>query len=140
MMLRFTSHSLAVILFASAFTGCNSSPEGPPLETVTGTVKLDGSPLPDASILFKDPSGENKSYFASVKEGDFSTEMQPGNWKVQITARRQSKDKMVDNAEGTGKEPAMEQYLPAAYNEKSTLDINVSSGEENHFSFDLNSK
>lgn len=47
---------------------------------------------------------------------------------------------MVDNAEGTGKEPAIEQYLPAKYNVKSTLEIEVKPDSENQFPFDLKSK
>ncbi|WP_232100785.1 hypothetical protein [Gimesia fumaroli] len=120
--------------------GCGGGEEGPKQFTVTGTVTLDGQPIPEASILFKDPSGKNKSYFAGVKDGAYSTKIEAGKRKVLITANRPSKDKMVMNAEGTGKEPAMEQYLPAEYNEKSTLEIDVVAGNENQFSFELKSK
>jgi len=133
-------YSLLMILTLSLLTGCGKTSDGPALETVMGSVTLDGEPLPDASILFKDPARKNKSYFASVKAGAYTTEMQVGQWTVEITARRRSKDKMVDNAEGTGKELAMEQYLPAEYNEKSTLEINVTPDGENQFQFDLKSK
>lgn len=139
-MLRTQLRSLVIITSATFIMGCGGGEEGPKLFPVTGTVTLDGEPVPDASILFKDPTGKNKSYFASVKDGAYSTKMEAGKRKVLITANRQSKDKMVDNAAGTGKEPAMEQYLPAIYNEKSTLEIDVVSGGENQFPFDLKSK
>lgn len=139
-MLRTQLRSLIIITSATFIMGCGGSQEGPKLFPVAGTVTLDGEPVPDASILFKDPTGKNKSYFASVKDGAYSTKMEAGKRKVLITANRQSKDKMVDNAAGTGKEPAMEQYLPAEYNENSTLEIDVVSGGENQFPFDLKSK
>lgn len=139
-MRRTTFYSLIIFTLATVAMGCSGSVDGPKLYSVTGTVTLDGQPIPDASILFKDPTGKNKSYFASVKDGSYSTEMEAGKRQVIITASRKSKDKMVDNAEGTGKEPAMEQYLPAIYNEKTTLEIDVVSGGENQFPFDLKSK
>ncbi|QDV52043.1 hypothetical protein Enr17x_41020 [Gimesia fumaroli] len=133
--------SLSIIItLATLMMGCGGGEEGPKQFTVTGTVTLDGQPIPEASILFKDPSGKNKSYFAGVKDGAYSTKIEAGKRKVLITANRPSKDKMVMNAEGTGKEPAMEQYLPAEYNEKSTLEIDVVAGNENQFSFELKSK
>ena len=139
-MLRTQLFSLIIISLTTLIMGCSGGEEGPKLLPVTGTVTLDGEPIPDASILFKDPTGKNKSYFASVKDGAYSTKMEVGKRKVLISDNRQSKDKMVDNAAGTGKEPAMEQYLPAEYNEKSTLKIDVVSGGENQFPFDLKSK
>ena len=139
-MIRRLFFSLSVIAIATFITGCSSNESGPKLLQVTGTVTLDGQPIPEANILFKDPNGENKSYFASVKEGSFSTKIEAGKRIAIISANRQSKDKMVDNAEGTGKEPAMEQYLPAKYNEKSTLEIEVKPDSENQFPFDLKSK
>ncbi|QDU10210.1 hypothetical protein [Gimesia aquarii] len=140
-MLRTQFFSISfIITLVIVVIGCGSGESGPKLYTVSGTVTLDGQPIPDASILFKDPASKNKSYFANVKNGSFNSEMEAGKRRVLITANRQSKNKMVDNAEGTGKEPAMEQYLPSKYNEKSILEIEVGSNNENSFTFDLKSK
>lgn len=139
-MLRSQLFSYVAILCTAFVMGCGGSSEGPELYPVSGTVTLDGEPITKGSILFKDPTGTNKSYFASIDAGAYSTEMEAGKRKVIITASRESKDKMVMNAEGTGKEPAMEQYIPAKYNEQSTLEIDVSSGGENQFPFELENK
>lgn len=129
--------SISVIIL---LMGCGGGESGPNLHPVTGTVTLDGQSIPEASIIFIDPTGKKKSYYANVKNGSFSSKMEAGKRKALITANRQSKNKMVDDAAGTGKEPAMEQYIPAKYNDKSTLEIEVASGNENQFTFDLTSK
>jgi len=120
--------------------GCGGSKEGPLRLTVRGTVSLDGQPLESGSILFVDPAGQIQSYFASVKNGAYQTEMEAGAWDVQITAIRELKDKMVPDGAGTGMVPASEQYLPARYNEKTGLRIDVKPGEKNEFPFQLTSQ
>jgi len=130
---------LLLFSIASFFVGC-SAESGPLEHTVSGTVNLDGQPLADGSILFVDPQGKIKSYYANIQGGAYRTEVQAGKWQVQISAYRKSKTEMIPNADGTGEEPATEQYLPARYNEETTLEANVTAGGANTFNFDLNSE
>ena len=62
--------SIATILFV---TGCGSS--GPQLGAVTGTVTLDGKPVPDATVTFvsKEPDGTS-SYGMTDASGKYQLE------------------------------------------------------------------
>jgi len=130
---------LALMALVTFISGCGGK-TGPEVYSISGMVNLDGQPLPLGSMLFKDPAGEVKSYFATIKDGSYSTELQPGKWQVQITAMRESKTETEPSADGSGVVPATEQYLPARYNEKTTLEAVVTSDGENTFNFDLESE
>lgn len=115
---------------SGCFGGGESLPE---LANVTGTVTLDGSPLPGANILFQPQQG--KTAFAMTDEkGKFELMYNqdvagtvPGSYSVKV-----SKEKNPE-------EPGMD-LVPPKYNEKTTLKADVKSGVENDFQFDLTSK
>lgn len=127
-------------LVAAFVVGCGGGADGPRLHTVEGTVQLDGAALAEGNIIFKDPAGQLPSYFAAVKEGKYKTEVQAGKWRVEIGANRANPAKMVPNAEGTGMEPTVEQYLPARYNEQSTLELEVPAESNRSQNYELESK
>ncbi|WP_150106161.1 hypothetical protein [Rubinisphaera brasiliensis] len=130
---------LCLALAVSGLVGCGSSSDGPELISVSGQVMLDGQPLQSGSILFKDPEGKARSYFATIEDGTYETRIETGKRRVEVSAIRSVPGKMVPNAEGDGMEPASEQYLPAEYNKLSTLEIEVDHSGENDFDFELNS-
>jgi len=130
---------VCLFLAAVGAIGCSSSSDGPELISVSGQVMLDGQPLSTGSILFKDPEGKSRSYFATIEEGTYETKMETGKRRVEVSAIRPVPGKMVPNAAGDGFEPASEQYLPARYNELSTLEIEVDGESQNDFVFELSS-
>lgn len=134
----------AVVLFFSFLPillfGCRGDKQGPSRYSVRGIITLDDKPLESGSILFVDPAGQIQSYFATIKNGSYQTDVEAGTWNVQITAIRASKDKQEPNAEGTGMVPASEQYIPKKYNEKTELHIDVKPGGKNQFPFQLSSR
>lgn len=130
---------LCLVLLVSGLVGCGSSSDGPQLISVSGQVMLNGEPLQSGSILFKDPEGKSRSYFATIEDGTYQTKIETGKRRVEVSAIRSVPGKMVPNAEGNGMEPASEQYLPAEYNKLSTLEIEVDRNGENDFDFELNS-
>jgi len=58
MFVRLIAWGTAVAVMAIIVSGCGHKPELPPLEEVTGTVTLDGTPLPRGTVQFvPDPAG-----------------------------------------------------------------------------------
>lgn len=129
---------LLATLFALSLLGCGSG-GGPALYNVKGTVTLDGTPIPKANLLLEDATGETKSYFFDVVNGEFSGEVTAGKKKVNIQASRKSKNKMMPTADGSGTEPAIEQYLPKRYNAATILEAEIKESGDNTLTFDLES-
>lgn len=123
---------LLVVVFA---TGCDNGPE---LVNVTGTVHMDGKPLPNASIEFQ-PKGGSPSFATTEADGTYVLMFtrdrkgaMPGQHTVRITTKG-----VVTDAEGN--EQRVRELLPAKYHEESELVREVVSGE-NVLDFDLESK
>ncbi|WP_437192937.1 hypothetical protein [Planctomicrobium sp. SH527] len=119
--------------------GCGSGEQGPKVYPLTGTVTYDGTPIPSATIVLKDPTGQEKSYLAKVVDGVISGESSAGEKKVEITATRVAEGKTVPTADGSGTQPATEQYIPEKFNFKSTLTATIENGPTT-LKFDLQSK
>ena len=134
-MSRFGLMSAALFLASSLF-GCGDS--GPATYPVTGTVTLDGEPIPEGQIAFRDPEGQIVSAGGKITDGEYDFQSQPGTMEVKITARRALPEEFWSPAPGV-KIPATEQYIPAQYNEESELTKDVTEGE-NTFKFELTSK
>jgi hypothetical protein len=117
-------------------SGCGSS--GPELATVSGTVKLDGSPLADASVQFvpasgrpsfgsTDASGYYELRFTETKEGAV-----PGEHTVRVTTHRRA-----DSESGT---KGQAERIPAKYSgSKSELKKKVEPGS-NTIDIEISSK
>ncbi len=138
--IQFVASCLIVGIFSISLLGCGSKSSGPATYKISGTVNLDGSPLESGSILFVDPDRQVQTYFATVRDGSFQTVIEAGKRDVQITSVRESKDKKVPSADGSGMVPASEQIIPVKYNEKTELQIAVEPGAKNQFEFELKSK
>lgn len=123
------------VCVASLLAGCG--PSGPTTYPVSGTVTLDGEPLPEGRIAFRDTNGEIPSAGGEIVDGEFSFESQPGTMSVAITSRRAIPGKFDSPAPGE-KVPVTEQIVPARYNTTSELTEEVVAGN-NEFHFELTS-
>jgi hypothetical protein len=112
--------------------GCDT---GPRLSPVTGTVTLDGAPVPEGDILFT-PADPNLSPEAGkIKDGKYEIKSREGKMKVQINA-----SKIVPGAaKGAMGEDVATEYIPSKYNTQTTLSADVKAGP-NTFDFPLESK
>lgn len=129
------------LIFGILTVGCGGGPsDAPKTYEVSGTVTLDGQPVPEGAMVFLDPDGKQKSYGASIKDGNFSTSMTAGKKKVEINASRESKDKMAPGPSGGPPVPVLEQYIPVQYNKQTTLEADISADGSNELTFDLKSK
>lgn len=112
-------HLFAVCLFLVATVcGCGSG-----TTEVTGTVTLDGKPLPSGNVTFHSIGGGEqaaKPATATITDGKFTVETTPGKKRVEILAYRETGEK--DPLGGAERE----QYIHPGYNTNSQLEIEVS--------------
>lgn len=126
---------LSVLL---CIAGCGR--KGPPprkLVPVSGTVTLDGKPLPDGFLSFVSPTEGSLESFP-IKEGKFTGKASLGGRTVEIIAVR---DAQPPPSGGAGAQaPPMAtrtNYLPAKYSMNSALKADVTEAGPNTYSFEL---
>lgn len=111
---------------------------------ISGTVKLDGTPIAEGSIQFipSDPAA-GPTAGAPIKNGAYSIagEQGPviGSNKVEIRSNRKTGKKVPDAAQPGSMREALEEAIPAAYNSKTTLVVDIKPGV-NIENFDLKTK
>jgi hypothetical protein len=118
---------LLVLTGALVSSGCGGNPN---LSSVTGTVTLDGQPLPEAFIKFIPTSGGTTSYGKTDSAGKYEmqfTDDEMGAWMG---------ENRVEIRTGDVQGPA--ELVPITYNDETTLKAEVTGGE-NVFDFDLES-
>ncbi len=126
--------SLALLL-----SGCGSS-SGPERAVMTGKVTLDDVPVEKGSIAFI-PTGalSGPTTGAIIEKGEYKTTPDGGPilgpHRVEITAHRAGKTVTVPGAGGVTSGPSaggsvetIEMYIPAKYNTKSELKVDVKAG------------
>ncbi|WP_339733387.1 carboxypeptidase-like regulatory domain-containing protein [uncultured Gimesia sp.] len=121
---------VALLGISGCFGGGESLPE---LAEVTGTINLNGSPLPGASVVFL------------PKEGGSAFALTDANGKFELMYNQDTAGAVLGSytvkvsKEKNPEEPGMD-LVPKKYNEMTTLTAEVKSGAENDFQFDLSSK
>ncbi len=101
--------------------------------TCSGTVTFDGVPLPAGAISFHSSDTRIAPQGAQVVDGSFRIRCRPGRQRVEIYA---SRPKARAEELTPGMTP-MEQFIPARYNEGSTLEVDVVPNGPNRFPFEL---
>jgi len=87
---------------------------GPPATTVSGTVTLDGEPLPAAAIMFYPAAGDGPTSHAFTDAtGRFSARIFPKETAVTVSLYK-------PNGKVRDGEPVAEQAVPARYVERET--------------------
>lgn len=125
---------LAMLMVAGGCGG--SSRTARKLVAVSGTVTLDGRPLPEGFVTFVSPIEGHFEAFP-ITEGAFAGKAGLGNRRVEIIAMRDLPPP------GSGPNPSgplravQENYLPAKYSTESTLSAEVTEAGPNEFTFDL---
>jgi hypothetical protein len=119
---------LAVFLLA----GCGSRGE---LGRVSGTITLDGQPLPNAFVVFA-PTGPGTSSRGRTDAGGhyemMFTDREKGAWIGENLVRINTGDV------GPGGGAGPKERVPMVYNQNTTLKVEVKRGD-NTFNFDLKS-
>jgi hypothetical protein len=140
---------LVAALVALASGGCDSGSsevDTLPRVTVSGTVTLDGKPLPEGKLQFMpESSGSGLMTVGEINDGKFSIEQAkgpvPGKYRVMISSRPVYKVEPGENpGSGPPPKPAPEK-VPRRYSGATPeLEADVSAGSPNSFEFTLTSK
>lgn len=143
-MRRHACSLFAITILIAAVGGCGFF-GGTQRGSVSGTITFDGAPVAEGVISLQ-PTGDTEGpsagghvqagrYTIAAARGPF-----PGRYRVEITASR--KTGRVVKAEGLGDGnqtiDESEQFIPAQYNAKSTLEVEIKAGR-NTANFDLKS-
>jgi hypothetical protein len=115
---------------------------------VKGTIMIDGAPLPTGSIDFIPMDKRGQPGGAAIEKGHYEISADKGlfagDYKVQVQAQRPTGKKVWDGM-GDERAPAskknyvnvMESYIPAKYNNQSTLTATIEVDKVNECNFDI---
>lgn len=137
-------------------TGCGTAPSARydtvEIVNASGTIKLDGQPLPQAVVTFEDPTNSTFSFGLTDSGGAYSLQLDSvksgvtvGPKTVRISTTRKilglntSEEGGESSTEGGATKAPQPEQVPAKYNQKSELTADVSAGKTK-FDFDLSSK
>lgn len=124
---------LAALLILS---GCA---DGPPMGEVSGNVTIDGKPVDKGAIKFEPEDGKTPTAGGEISEGFYLVRVPVGPMKVSISAPKVVGKKPIYNTPNSPEMPITVEALPARYNEKTELRLDVKPGKiEKHY--DLQSK
>jgi hypothetical protein len=129
---------VSVVVAMAGMAGCNSGPVAPPLGQVKGKVTLDGKPAAGMSVIFEPTDGRSSTGLTD-KDGLYTLDFGPGHKGAMLGKHKVRMTKNIDAdpaALAAAKGPP--QPIPVRYNDKTTLEADVKSGE-NEFNFDLTS-
>lgn len=133
---------LLMMIGACFLTGCGGRGDRPKLGTVTGTVYMDGKPLPNVCIMFNPKGGGRTSIARANENGKYelmylerTKGANIGTHSVVITTYNE--DELEELKASTNK-PVTEP-IPDKYNTKTTLTETVKEGN-NVIDFKLESK
>ena len=127
---------LNLVAFALvAVVGCSGGSDEPKTYPVHGEVSFDGKPIDEGTIQFVNVK-ESFNRGIDIKNGKFEGESIEGEMRIEVRAYKPGKVNAM-YANDPNAKPEMENYIPAQYNQNSTLKETVKAGEENHFTFKL---
>lgn len=126
----------AAVMLAASLPGCSARDDK---GRVQGTVQVDGAPLKSGNVRFVPVGGASVTSGAPIVDGRFDAAVAPGTMRVEISAPKVvGKQKMID-APDAPQVDIVEELLPARYNVKSELTMEVQGGEQAQ-QFDLKTK
>jgi len=122
-------------LTACLLTGCSSKPSGlPEVAPVTGTITMDGQPLPSVTVVFESQSGH--SAFGSTDATGRYELVAAGNQRGAIVGPNKV---MISSQLDAPPDPRWKDPIPARYNAATELTADVVAGK-NKFDFSLKGK
>lgn len=129
-----------------SLAGC-SGPSGPVTVNVSGTVTLDGEPVPNGEVMLLDPARQSPTYAGKITNGKFSFRTTPGRKQVSVTSPKEEEGQQgaVGGIEGDPVGPenpaiVITERIPERYNEKTELEIEVLPSGSNTIPLDLTTK
>jgi hypothetical protein len=119
---------LAVLLpgVAVLLSGCG----GESLAEVSGTVWIDGKPLPRGEIIFEAADGKKTPAAGPIQDGLYKVKVLPGSKKVKINASRPTAK--PDPVMGAA---AQESMIPEEFNTRTQLTAEIQPGKQEGVDF-----
>ncbi len=104
------------------FTCVGCGPAAPPTVLVSGTVAYDGTPVADGSVTFVSPDGSAVPSVLIVQDGRYKGRVVAGEKRIEVRGMRPAQGPAAA-AGGPGSDEGglLENYIPAPYNDTSTL-------------------
>ena len=122
--------------------GCDSGADGS-RSAVSGTVKLDGKPLPAGSIIFH-PTDRGSAARAELSEGSYHIDrregLEAGRYTVEIVAVQPTGKKVPHPDLPSETIDEVRNIIPERYNTRSELQVDIEAGKEKLFDVDLDSR
>lgn len=117
------SFLLALSIAAVSLTagGCGNSSGS---VHVTGVVTFQGQPVESGEIIFTPQEDGQPSAAGKIEQGKYECQVPAGPSSVRITAYRPVPGKF-DTSNPGEKTPVVEMYIPAKYNDRTTLEVTV---------------
>jgi hypothetical protein len=117
--------------------GCDRDPLN--RQSVSGTVNVNGQPVPKGSILFKPVKDGGTVSGAVIENGQYtipaSKGLSPGDYAVSISAP--DTNAPVPQGYDKGHEPAPPELIPPEYGSNTTQKVTVTDGGSNVFDYDI---
>ena len=115
---------IVATLLAAGLGGCG--PRLPVMVPVSGTVSYDGTPIADGSITFAAGDGSTAPNVLKITKGRYEGMVAVGDKRIEVRAVREAKRSellFTGPVAGPGVEdgPVLVNFIPAAYNDASTL-------------------
>ncbi len=133
-----------------ALPGCSASRDDLPREPIAGTVLVDGKALSYGTIMFYPEARATRdgpvSSGAVIVKGSFSIPRDkgliPGMYTISISAEKQRKRKDRTEREPSGATAInrAEEHIPAKFNSKSELEVEVKEGGIKDLRIEIESK
>ena len=123
--IKITPPLLLAFISLAFLLGCGGPDSG--RASVSGKVTFDGEPVKAGQIAFE-PQGPGRMGIAQIVDGAYQMPPQqgptPGKYTVRITADRPT-GKTAPDAGGRSGGETYEQYIPAKYNTRSELSVEI---------------
>lgn len=141
---------LSAVVAIAAAAGCSGGGDDLPRVAVSGTVTMDGQPLPEGLIQFI-PEGADPEKAASasgtIKEGAFAIDRASGptagKYKVAINRPEHMSEHVKIELKKRGRRkapPGQKDLVPERYNSKTGLHEDIPSGGTSTLKYELQSK
>jgi hypothetical protein len=123
------------LALVSVTAGCTSDSQH---GTVAGKVTLAGQPLDDGVIRFAPADGQTAAVEAPIANGQFRALVPVGKMRVTVTSSKVVGKRKAYDTPDSRMVDVVEERVPARYNARSELTLDVTAGEQPH-DFELKS-
>lgn len=125
---------IASLIFA---VGCGG--QDPNRGEVSGIVTINGQPAATGAVAFSPVDGQSPTSGGKIVDGKYTVQASTGTSRVAIRVPKIVGQRKLYNTPDSPVQPLMEETLPAEYNDRTTLTLEVKPGDNEH-NFELTTK